>query len=495
MHTLALDGVVREQRVLLCLTFSVAAGQVADLGKLGSDVGQDEELRILHVARQQVEAFVGKLDTVVLLVDHEIELVGHDVHVAHVVLHVELLGLEHARLDARLAEELDEGFVLGESLERTEEEQRAFLLHLLVVALHLLLGLGEELGAKILLRIDDGLHLRAILVEELLLALGYRAGDDQRRTGIVDQHGVDLVDDGVVMLTLHEVLRADGHVVAQVIEAELVVRSEGDVREVSLAALVGIGLVLVDTIHGESVKHVERPHPFGVTLGEVVVDGNHVHPFSGEGIKENGERGDKCLTLASGHLGNLAFVEHNAAEELHVVVDHVPLDLVTTGHPVVLVDGFVAVDADEVVARSQITVEIGGGDSDLFLLNEAACRILDDGEDVGQYFIEHLLVLVGDLLLDLVDLSPDGLTLFELFLVDALAKVCDALFVFGHVVLNVLADLGRLGAQLVVGQLLNSRIGGLHAVDVGGYFFQISLRLIAEQLSEYLIKSHECMMC
>ena len=161
----------------------------------------------------------------------------------------------------------------------------------------------------------------------------------------------------------------------------------------------------------------------------------------------------------------------------------------------VLVDGFVAVDTDKVVARSQITVKIGGGDGDLFLLNEAAGRVLDDGEDVGQYFIEYLLVLVGDLLLDLVDLSPDGLALFELFLVDALAKVSDALFVFGHVVLNVLADLGRLGAQLVVGELLNGRIGGLHAVDVGGYFFQISLRLIAEQLSEYLIKSHECMMC
>ena len=297
------------------------------------------------------------------------------------------------------------------------------------------------------------------------------------------------------MLTLHEVLRADGHVVAQVVEAELVVRSEGDVREVSLAALVGIGLVLVDTVHREAVKHVERSHPFGVTLREVIVDGDHMHAFAGEGIEKDGERGDKCLTLASGHLGNLALMEHDATKELHVVVDHVPLDFVATGHPMVLVDGFVAVDTDKVVARSQITVEVGSGDSDLFLLNEAASRILDDGEDVGQHLIEHLLVLVGDLLLDLVDLSPDGLALFELFLVDALAKVSDALFVFGHVVLNVLADLGRLGAQLIVGELLNGRIGGLHAVDVGGYFFQISLRLIAEQLSEYLIKSHECMMC
>jgi len=220
-----------------------------------------------------------------------------------------------------------------------------------------------------------------------------------------------------------------------------------------------------------------------------------VHTFAGEGVEEDGQRGDERLTLASGHLCDLAFVEHDAAEELHVVVDHVPLDFVTASHPVVLVDGFVAVDADEVVACSQITVKVRGGDGDLFLLDEAASRVLHDSEDVRQHFLEYLLVLVGDLLFDLVNLGPDGLALLEFFLVDALAQVSDALFVFGHVVLNVLADLGGLGAQLIVGELLDGRIGGLHAVDVGGYFFQISLRLIAEQLGEYLVKSHECLMC
>ena len=297
------------------------------------------------------------------------------------------------------------------------------------------------------------------------------------------------------MLTLHEVLRADGHVVAQVVEAEFVVGTEGDVGEVSLAALVGVGLVLVDAVHGKAVKHVERAHPFGVTFGEVVVDGDHMYAFAGEGVEEDGQRGDECLTLASGHLCDLSFVEDDAAEELHVVVDHVPLDFVAAGHPVVLIDGFVAVDTDKVVACGQVAVEVGGGDGDLFLLNEAAGGVLDDGKDVGQYLVEHLLVLVGDLLFDLVDFGPDGFALLEFLLVDALAQVSDAFLVFGHVVLNVLADLGGLGAQLVVGELLNGWIGGLYAVDVGGYFFQISLRLIAEQLGEYLVKSHECLMC
>ncbi|MFC2315781.1 MAG: 50S ribosomal protein L10, partial [Selenomonas massiliensis] len=42
----------------------------------------------------QVEPFVGQLDAVVFLIDDKIEIVRYKVHVAHVVLHVKLFGLE-----------------------------------------------------------------------------------------------------------------------------------------------------------------------------------------------------------------------------------------------------------------------------------------------------------------------------------------------------------------------------------------------------------------
>ena len=44
------------------------------------------------------------------------------------------------------------------------------------------------------------------------------------------EDGVDLVDDRVVELALHVVERAELHVVAQVVEAELVILAVGDVR-------------------------------------------------------------------------------------------------------------------------------------------------------------------------------------------------------------------------------------------------------------------------
>ena len=54
-------------------------------------------------------------------------------------------------------------------------------------------------------------------------------GNDQRRAGFVDQDRIDFVDDGEVMSALHAVRDAELHVVAQVIEAELVVGAVGDV--------------------------------------------------------------------------------------------------------------------------------------------------------------------------------------------------------------------------------------------------------------------------
>ena len=64
-----------------------------------------------------------------------------------------------------------------------------------------------------------------------------RAGNDQRRARFVDQDRVDLVDDGERMPALHHLLRAHLHVVAQVVEAELVVGRIGHVAGVLRLAL------------------------------------------------------------------------------------------------------------------------------------------------------------------------------------------------------------------------------------------------------------------
>ena len=69
------------------------------------------------------------------------------------------------------------------------------------------------------------------LVDPVVLVGGVLggAGDDERRARLVDEDGVHLVDDGEVQLALDVVLQPELHVVAQVVEAELVVLPVGDV--------------------------------------------------------------------------------------------------------------------------------------------------------------------------------------------------------------------------------------------------------------------------
>jgi len=263
--------------------------------KPGGDVGEHEELRILIAVGEHVETLVGQLYRTVLLVDDEIERVGDLRHLARVVLQVIGLGLEQGVLHTLFREELDKGAVFGQPLEGAEQQELALFAHLLVVRLDLFLGLGKNLGDQTFLCLEDFLYVGLVLVEHLVVTLGHGTGDDEGGTGIVDKHRVNLVDDGVIVLALNHVLGRHGHVVAQVVETELVVGTEGDVALVGAAACGGVGAVLVDTVYGRAVEHIQRTHPFRVTFRQVVVDGHNMHALLRERAQEHGKRGHEGL--------------------------------------------------------------------------------------------------------------------------------------------------------------------------------------------------------
>ena len=97
-----------------------------------------------------------------------------------------------------------------------------------------------------------------------------RAGDDKRGTGLIDEDGIDLIDDGVVVTALHEVGLLPCHVVTQVVEAELVVGA--------------------------------------------------VHALAFESVQIGGQGGDQGLAFTGLHFGDVAPVQSGAAHELHVEV-------------------------------------------------------------------------------------------------------------------------------------------------------------------------------
>ena len=187
-----------------------------------------------------------------------------------------------------------------------------------------LLGAHFGEGRRALLLVDLVVVLGQLRNERIdgvveLGAIVERAGDDQRRARLVDQDRVDLVDDRVVVAALDHRGELVLHVVAQVVEAELVVGAVGDVAGVGRLAL-GIVHAVDDDADGHAQELVDLPHPFGVALGEVVVDGDDVDALAGERVQVNGEGGDQGLAFAGLHLGDGAFMEDHAADQLDVEV-------------------------------------------------------------------------------------------------------------------------------------------------------------------------------
>ena len=127
----------------------------------------------------------------------------------------------------------------------------------------------------------------------------------------------DFVDDGVEVPALDHVLEPVLHVVAQIVEAVFVVGAVGDVARIGFLAL-GIVEAVDDDTGGHAEEAVDLPHPFGVAPGEIVVDGDDVDALAGQRVEVDRQRRHQRLAFAGLHLGDVAFVQHHAADQLHV---------------------------------------------------------------------------------------------------------------------------------------------------------------------------------
>jgi len=106
-----------------------------------------------------------------------------------------------------------------------------------------------------------------------------RAGNDEGRTGFVNENGVNFVNDGIIVPALHQLMPIKLHVVAQVVKAEFVVGSVGDVRFILLLAFAVVQTVN-DDAGAQAQKAIELSHPGRVAPGQIVVDSNHVYALA-----------------------------------------------------------------------------------------------------------------------------------------------------------------------------------------------------------------------
>ena len=162
----------------------------------------------------------------------------------------------------------------------------------------------------------------AVDAEVLVGGLLAGAADDERGASFVDQDGIHFVDDGEVVRALHAFAQVELHIVAEIIESELVVGAVGYVAAICVFSLLVIKF-MHDDADGESQESVDLAHPLGVAFRQVVINGNDVNSAPVRCIQVHGQRRDQRFTFAGLHFRNFALVQHHAADQLHVEMPHI----------------------------------------------------------------------------------------------------------------------------------------------------------------------------
>ena len=164
---------------------------------------------------------------------------------------------------------------------------------------------------------NNAVHFRI-----LISGLFTRARDDQRGAGFVNQDRIHFVHDGEIMHALHAIVQIEFHVVAQVVESELVVGTVGHVGCVGITALL-IVQIMDDNAYRESEEAIQLAHPLRVAFSQIIVNCDDMDAASTEGVEVDGQRRDQRLTFSGLHFGDLAGVQHHASNQLHIEMPHV----------------------------------------------------------------------------------------------------------------------------------------------------------------------------
>ncbi len=97
------------------------------------------------------------------------------------------------------------------------------------------------------------------------------------------------------------------HIVAQIVKTKFVVGAVGDIGRVGLAPLhffqifhfyrdlifiyfmrlIQMRFVVLYASHAQTQQLIDRPHPVGVALGQIIVNRDHVHTLTRQGVQIN----------------------------------------------------------------------------------------------------------------------------------------------------------------------------------------------------------------
>ncbi len=131
--------------------------------------------------------------------------------------------------------------------------------------------------------------------------------------------------------------------------------------------------MLVDTIDRKAMKHKDGAHPLGITFCKVIVNSNNMHPPARQCVQEHRKRCHKCLTFTGCHLSDLALVQNNTTDKLHIVVHHIPCYCITTCRPCIMINGLIVYYFNKIFFGGKVTVKLHGSYLNGLILLKTPC--------------------------------------------------------------------------------------------------------------------------
>ena len=200
----------------------------------------------------------------------------------------------------------------------------------------LILLVDYEVSGLFLYHAHDGIHLGQFLYIVTTLHLTGQqvahliqcrrlttlSGNDQRGSRFIDQYGVHLIDDGIMQSAQNQLFLVDDHIITQIIKSQLVVRHIGDVAVVGCLSLLGGHAVKYHTdLQSQELMYLS--HPLGITLCQIVVDGNNMDTLAFQRIQIGRKSGHQGLTFTGTHLCDTSLMQDDTTDQLYSVVLHV----------------------------------------------------------------------------------------------------------------------------------------------------------------------------
>ena len=143
--------------------------------------------------------------------------------------------------------------------------------------------------------------------------------NDKGCARFVDEYAVHFVHDCKGVSALYAVFFRDRHIVAKVIEAELVVRAVSYIGVIGGFFVFRLHIVQNDA-DAHSEESVNLSHPLGVALCKVIVDGNDVYAVPRKRVEICRQRFDKRFSFAGLHFCDASLMQGDAAQKLHVIM-------------------------------------------------------------------------------------------------------------------------------------------------------------------------------